>query len=137
MTRIAVVNDDTVFLDMMAAVLRERSWDVEVFRESRNAFASLKEHGPFDLIILDIRMESPEAGWTILELITLDRDLYKVPVVVCSAALLDLRAHESWLKAHGIAVLPKPFDISSLYSQVDTALEMAQLRAESGRLSDG
>lgn len=137
MTRIAVVNDDTIFLEMMAAVLRERGWVVDVYKESQNAFASLKECGPFDLIILDIRMETPEAGWTILELITLDRDLYKVPVIVCSAALLDLRAHEPWLNAHGIAVLPKPFDISSLYSQVETALEMSQLREESGRLNDG
>ena len=31
-TRIAVVNDDMVFLDMMAAVLRERGWAVSVYR---------------------------------------------------------------------------------------------------------
>ena len=38
MTRIVVVNDDTVFLDMMASVLRDHGWDVDVCREGDGAF---------------------------------------------------------------------------------------------------
>ena len=124
MTRIAVVNDDTVFLEMMSAVLKERGWDTDVYRESHRAFEDLKREPP-DLIVLDIRMESPETGWTLLELITLDAGLRPIPVVVCSAAILDLRAHEEWLSKQGIAVLPKPFDIASLYETVETALRDA------------
>lgn len=121
MTRIAVVNNDTVFLEMMAAVLAERGWETEVCRETGGAFERLKSHLP-DLIILDIRMETPEAGWTLLELLTLDREMAAIPVIVCSAAIFDLRAHEDWLKEHGIAVLPKPFDIPHLYAEVEAAL---------------
>lgn len=128
MTRIAVVDDDTVFLDMMAAVLAERGWQVQVYRESGGAFQALKEDRP-DLIILDIRMETPESGWSILELLTLDRKMSAIPVVVCSAALLDLEAHEAWLKDHGIAVLPKPFDIQDLYRRVEEALLLRPGRA--------
>src|SRR5579859_411618 len=111
MTRIAVVNDDTVFLEMMAAVLAEQGWDAQIYREQGNAFAQLQQDPP-DLIILDIQMETPESGWTLLELFTLDQHLCTIPVIVCSAALLDLRAHEDWLSRNGIAVLPKPFNIS-------------------------
>jgi CheY-like chemotaxis protein len=121
MTRIAVVNDDTVFLDMMVAVLQERGWKVEVCREGDKAFGYIKDHRP-DLVILDIRMESPETGWTVLELLTLDSDTVSIPVIVCSAAIMDLRAHESLLQKYGIAVLPKPFDIATLYLQVEEAL---------------
>jgi CheY-like chemotaxis protein len=121
MTRIAVVNDDTVFLDMMAAVLSERGWDTAVYRETENAFAALKEQPP-DLIILDIRMETPESGWTLLEVLTLDREMRRIPTIVCSGAIFDLRAHQDWLAAQGIQVLPKPFDIESLYRTVDAAL---------------
>ena len=128
MTRIAVVNDDTTFLDMMAAVLQERGWHTDIYRESRNAFGSLQANPP-DLIILDIRMESPETGWTLLELITLDRGLRSIPVIVCSAALLDLRAHEPLLKQYGIAVLPKPFDIATLYAEVESALGSGPARS--------
>ncbi len=122
MTRIAVVNDDTVFLEMMAAVLAERGWDTRVYRERGNAFAELQQDPPA-LIILDIRMESPETGWTLLELFTLDQRLCTIPVIVCSAALLDLQAHEQWLNQNGIAVLPKPFNIRQLYQEVEAALE--------------
>jgi DNA-binding response OmpR family regulator len=121
MTRIAVVNDDTVFLDMMAAVLKERGWDVDVYREGDTAFQRVKDNPP-DLVILDIRMGSPETGWTVLELLTLEPTTSPIPVIVCSAALIDLRAHESMLKKYGIAVLPKPFDIATLYLQVEEAL---------------
>jgi CheY-like chemotaxis protein len=121
MTHIAVVNDDTVFLDMMAAVLRERAWDVSVCREGDNAFEQLRDDPP-DVIILDIRMETPETGWTILELLTLDQRTAAIPVIVCSAAIIDLRAHESLLKKYGIAVLPKPFNVDALYAEVDRAL---------------
>ena len=127
MTRIAVVNDDTVFLDMMAAVLAEKDWDVEVHRESTTAFQQLKQNPP-DLIILDIRMETPETGWSILELLTLDQAMSHIPVVVCSAAVTDLRAHENWLRQNGIGVLPKPFNLDQLFGQVDEALRLHRQR---------
>ncbi len=121
MTRIAVVNDDTVFLEMMAAVLEEQKYEVKLCREADNAFQELRADLP-DLIILDIRMKTPESGWNLLELLTLDRETHHVPLIVCSAALRDLRAHEEWLNAHGIQVLPKPFDIDELYACVERSL---------------
>lgn len=121
MKRIAVVNDDTTFLDMMAAVLGDFGWDARTYKERHHAFNSLQADPP-DLIILDIRMESPESGWTLLELLTLDHRLSKIPVIVCSAAIVDLRAHQDWLSQNGIAVLPKPFNIDQLHEVVETAL---------------
>lgn len=121
MTRIAVVNDDTVFLEMMATVLQEGGWETDIYREGHRAFERLKANPP-DLIILDIRMEAPEMGWTILELLTLDPAMLPIPVIVCSAAIMDLRDHEEVLKLYGVAVLPKPFDIDTLYRCVAEAL---------------
>jgi DNA-binding NtrC family response regulator len=118
---IAVVNDDTIFLDMMVAVLNEYGRGARAYKESGNAYAELKKDPP-ELIILDIRMESPESGWTLLEIITLDRDLRSIPMIVCSAAIFDLRAHQEWLKENGIAVLPKPFNIDQLIEHVEAAL---------------
>jgi DNA-binding response OmpR family regulator len=68
MTRIAVINDDQIFLDMMTAVLEERGWAADRYREGDAAFQGIRTDPP-DLVILDIRMESPDAGWRVLELL--------------------------------------------------------------------
>jgi DNA-binding response OmpR family regulator len=75
MTRIAVVNDDTVLLEMMAAVLQEQDYDARIFREAGSAFEELRADPP-DLIILDIRIGTPETGWNLLEMLTLDRQTH-------------------------------------------------------------
>jgi CheY-like chemotaxis protein len=119
--RIAIVNDDTDFLSLMAELLRERGWEAIICREAEGAFHRVKETQP-DLVVLDVRMSRPESGWMILELLTLDPETGRIPVIVCSAALDDLRSKEAWLNEHGIAILPKPFDIDDLYQAVDSAL---------------
>ncbi|HEX8918052.1 MAG TPA: response regulator [Chloroflexota bacterium] len=124
MVRIAVVNDDTAFLSLMAEVLEENGWETFIVREGKHAYEMIKEHRP-DLVILDIRMESPENGWHIIELLKLDRDTAALPMIVCSAAIDDLKAKEEWLKERGIATLPKPFDIDDLYRTVERMLSPA------------
>jgi hypothetical protein len=44
------------------------------------------------------------------------------PMIVCSAAIRDLHAHEGMLQQYGIAILPKPFDIARFYTEVERAL---------------
>ena len=119
---IAVVNDDTTFLDLMGFLIDERGWKSLILREAGPAFAQLKEAMP-NVIIVDIRMDNPDAGWAVMELLTLDPATRHIPLIVCSAAMFDLRSKEDWLNAHGIDVLPKPFDIDDLYRCLDRALD--------------
>lgn len=121
MTRIAVINDDTDFLTLMGELLEDRGWTAIIHREGEDAYRLLKQDFP-DLIILDIRMGNPEQGWKILELVTLDPETNAIPVIVCSAAIDDLRSKQDWLNEHGISVLPKPFDIDDLYREVEAML---------------
>jgi CheY-like chemotaxis protein len=120
--RIAVVNDDTDFLTLMSELLEDRGWDVVTCREGKLAFAVLKQENP-ELVILDIRMNAPETGWNILEVLKLDPTTRHIPIIVCSAAWDELCTKEDWLKKHGIAILPKPFDIDDLYQAVEIALQ--------------
>jgi CheY-like chemotaxis protein len=119
--KLAVVNNDTDFLTLMTEVLKERGWQTVVCRESHGAYNTIKDAQP-DAVILDVRMESPESGWNILELIRLDPATRDIPVLVCSAAAIELREKEEWLKSHGVATLLKPFDIEDLYEAVEKIL---------------
>ncbi|MDQ2742038.1 MAG: response regulator [Chloroflexota bacterium] len=119
---IAVVNDDTTFLDLMGFLIDERGWKALILREAGPAFEQLKEAMP-NVVVVDIRMENPDGGWAVMELLTLDPATRHIPLIVCSAAVFDLRSKEDWLNAHGIDVLPKPFDIDDLYRCLDRALD--------------
>jgi len=120
--RIAVINDDTAFLDLMRELLEdEEGYEVTICKESDNAHAFVKKHRP-DLVILDIRMGGEESGWTILNLLTLDPDTRPIPLIVCSAAIHSLQEHQELLDRFGITALPKPFDLDALLDTVHAVI---------------
>jgi CheY-like chemotaxis protein len=122
-TRIVVINDDTDFLSLMSELLTEiGEYDVEICREGNHAYQFVKEQQP-DLAILDIRMEGQEQGWAILECLTLDPKTKPIPLIVCSAAIRELQAHQELLDRYGIDILTKPFDLDVLLEKVATALD--------------
>lgn len=123
--RIVVINDDTVFLNLMSDLLSEvEGYEVRVCREGSRAYTFVKEQRP-DLVILDIRIDGQEAGWSILECLTLDPETSPIPLIVCSAAIRDLQAHQMLLDRYGIDVLPKPFDLDTLLSKIQAAFDRA------------
>ena len=120
--RIVVVNDDTDFLTLMTDLLTDiGGYAVQVCREGNNAYQFVKEQSP-DLVILDIRIDGQEMGWTILECLTLDPATRPIPMIVCSAAIRELRDHQEYLAQYGVDVLPKPFDLDHLLEKVGAAL---------------
>ena len=125
--RIAVVNDDTDFLELMRDLLELEGYDVRTHKVALNAYAALKADHP-DLIILDIRMETPEAGWQLLELLQLNPVTVTIPVIVCSADAPFLRAKEAHLHSRGCHTLEKPFNLDELLAIVSAALAAAHKR---------
>jgi CheY-like chemotaxis protein len=119
--KIAVVNDDTVFLDLMHDLLEGEGYGVLVWKEGRSAFEKIRQEIP-DLVILDIRLESPEVGHHILEMLTLDPATARIPVIICSADAQALRANALTYEKHGIRTLAKPFDLQDLLDEVRRSL---------------
>ncbi|HEX5506824.1 MAG TPA: response regulator, partial [Thermomicrobiales bacterium] len=78
-----------------------------------------------DLVLLDIRMGHPEAGWQTLELLRLDPETTRIPVIVCSADTPFLRAKEGALRALRCDILEKPFDLDTLLAKVAAVLGAA------------
>lgn len=81
----------------------------------------------------DIRMGGEETGWKILELLTLNPETQPIPLMVCSAAISDLKDHEPLLRKYAVGVLPKPFNLDALLEKVQAALRKRKTGLEDGR----
>ena len=119
MTRplIAVVNDDAAFLELMHELLTDESYTTVLLHEGSSAYDMIRKQHP-DLVILDLRLEHPEAGWKTLQLLRLDPETTDIPVILCSADMRALREREDWLKERDIKVLEKPFNLDDMLKMV-------------------
>ncbi len=116
---IAVVNDDTLFLELMHDLLTEEGYRAAIWKEGDTAYAMIKEHQPA-LVILDIRMEHPDTGWMVLELTRLNPGTAHIPVIICSADTQRIREKAGYLHEKGCDVLEKPFLLEDLLTKVRT-----------------
>jgi CheY-like chemotaxis protein len=118
---IAVINNDTEFLELMQDLLSVEGYKTFICKEGDKAYAMVKELQP-SLVVLDIRMDQPETGWVVLELLRLDPQTTMIPVIVCSADTPFLREKAASLQALRCDILEKPFDLETLLDKVATAL---------------
>jgi CheY-like chemotaxis protein len=122
---IAVVNDDTLFLELMHDLLTDEGYRTAIWKEGDTAYEMIKEHRP-SLVILDIRMEHPDTGWMVLELIRLDPSTEHIPVIICSADTERIRAKAGYLHEKNCDVLEKPFMLADLLAKVRTFIGPAE-----------
>lgn len=71
-----------------------------------------------DLVILDFKMGNHDTGILLLEQLKMYRPTKDIPVIICTAALNDMREQEDVLLQKGIPVLYKPFDLDELFQLV-------------------
>jgi len=121
---VAVVNDDTLFLELMHDLLTEEGYRTAIWKEGDKAYEMIKEHRPV-LVVLDIRMEHPDTGWMVLELMRLDPETAHIPVIICSADTQRIREKEAYLREKGCAILEKPFLLADLLEKVSAFIGTA------------
>jgi DNA-binding response OmpR family regulator len=118
---IVVVNDDTTFLGLMEDLLSEEGYNTLIIKSSDTAYETIKKKEPA-LVVLDIRMQSAEAGFMVLDLLRLDPTTAQIPVIICSAATQFVRENEAHFRAMGCDILPKPFLLNELLTKVQAFL---------------
>ena len=114
LARVLVVDDDSNIRRSLTRILRSQGFEVVEAENGHAALAAI-EHGPLDLVILDIRMPGIDG----VETFRLIRErLPQVPGIFMTAYSSSSRA-EIADKLGGIEVLAKPL-------QVDLLLELAK-----------
>lgn len=122
MARIAVVDNDPMFLQLLSDLLEDRGLEVVTYPEAPTTLAVLRAEPP-DLILFDLRAGTPTLGWGMLRQLHLDLATRNIPVIVCSGGQSHLTDKERRLLKRVTTVLPKPFDIEDLYQSVEAALQ--------------
>jgi CheY-like chemotaxis protein len=121
-TRILVANNDTAFLHLMEDLLAEEGYEVTVTAANDQAYDLIRKDRPA-LVILDLTMQQPDDGWTVLNLLRLDPETMNIPVIVSSVDSKFLKEKEPALRAKQCDIIEKPFDLDELLAKIKHGLE--------------
>jgi DNA-binding response OmpR family regulator len=121
-TRIMVVNDTQEILELFREILTDEGYEVLLYSYGVQDMSEIERARP-DLIILDHIIGGEAIGWQMLQKLKMRRSTADIPVVVCSAAVKAVQEMEGYLKAKGVGLVLKPFDIDELLQAVEQALK--------------
>jgi two-component system nitrogen regulation response regulator NtrX len=130
--RLLVVDDERSIREILAQVLGYEGYRVEVAASGGEAITMQREQ-PFDLVLLDVKMQGMDGLDALAQLRSLDPDLR---VVMISGHASIATAVEA-VKKGAFDFLEKPLDSDRLLVTVQRALEHRQLAGENARLREG
>ncbi|HEX8032603.1 MAG TPA: response regulator, partial [Ktedonobacterales bacterium] len=120
-TRIMVINDDQDILDLYELLLEDEGYEVvssKLAFEHPIAVASLHPQ----LVILDLKFGTELEGWKMMQKLRMYRPTAKLPIIVSTAAVNQAREQEDHLRAEGIGIIYKPFQIEQFTQAVQQVL---------------
>ncbi len=119
---VLIVEDESLIAGLIADVLALEGCRTKRAMTGACAVALVHEEQP-DLVILDLRLETPDAGWCFLQALRHDPRLATTPVLICSADVFSIDEHIITVQAPHTDVLVKPFSIDALLEKVRGALQ--------------
>jgi CheY-like chemotaxis protein len=125
--RVTVVNDSPDFLELVRDILTDEHYATTcIDGDHPDALARIVQSRP-DLLIIDLRMGTEEIhGWDIAQEVRREPSLEGLPIIVCSADVLALRALADDLSdTTRVRTLAKPFKIDELTAMIDGLLAEA------------
>jgi len=120
-TRVLVINDDESILELFKLILEGEGFEVFVSEEAIENIADVERVQP-DLVILDLKMGMQQEGWTMMQKIRMYPPTQHIPMILCTAALNEVREQEGVLQDKGIPVVYKPFAIDELLQAIHVVL---------------
>ncbi len=116
MRRLLIVDDEPAILFIMSEILQLKGFAVETASSGQTAKAAL-ESATFAAVITDVRMETPTAGYEVIEFAKKQNPR---PAAIVVSAYPDF--NREW-KAHGAqAFFEKPVPMSALVHKIEELL---------------
>jgi CheY-like chemotaxis protein len=123
--RVLIANDTQEILELFKDILEEMGFETVLISFAPREMDQVRAAKP-DIIILDLIFGGRElAGWQLLQKIRMDRELERVPVILCSAAVRDVAEQQGYLTEQGVLIVLKPFTVTQLEEALVRAVQMA------------
>ncbi len=127
---ILVVDDDEAIRQMVATILVEEGYQIEMAQNGEEAMRLVRQK-PFDLVVLDILMPVMD-GWEVASRMLTEEKTRHIPIVFLTA----LSSYTDQLKGWRMGCfdyITKPFDIGLFLIRVKAAMEKSsQMRLATG-----
>jgi DNA-binding response OmpR family regulator len=118
---IVVINDSPDLLELAQMLFEDEGYDVKVAQVGNGAYDLIRQTRP-DLVILDVRLPDV-SGWDILQALRRDASTGAIPVLMCSAAVGEVRDLSEQLASANVDWLIKPFSIDTLLEKVRALID--------------
>jgi DNA-binding response OmpR family regulator len=127
MARVLVINDDDGILDVYGDVLRGLGHEAVAKQTAASGPEIVRDVGA-DALIVDLqRPDEEEYGLRIIEELRADRDMVALPIVLATAAGLELAPKLARLQALDVQVLHKPFQVAELETALDNSFAASKV----------
>jgi CheY-like chemotaxis protein len=121
-TRVLVIDDDDSILELFKMVLEPQGFNVHLSKTTYEDVKHVEALHP-SLIILDAKLGQQYEGFLLLEKLKLYPPTKSIPVILCSAALEEIRQQEDTLRQKGIPIVYKPFALDELLQAIEQCLQ--------------
>jgi len=121
---ILAVNDSDEVLAIFRLLLEEESYRVTTQRYALKDMAGLRADVP-DLIILDYMWAGDDNGWSMLQMLRMDRATARTPIILCTGAKREIEDLGDRLTEQNVRVILKPFDIDELLGMITQEFDKA------------
>jgi CheY-like chemotaxis protein len=118
---IVVADDNALINNFLCDLLREEGYEVLCCFSGVEALRVIRRATP-DVAILDMQMETHDAGLQVLEQLRQHPETARVSVIVCSADVPFLQAKKNDITAYGGEIVYKPFEIARLLATIEKVL---------------
>ncbi|GCE30858.1 hypothetical protein KDA_63420 [Dictyobacter alpinus] len=120
-SHIVVINDDESILDLFRMILEGEGYKVSTSVETMENVRDVERLKP-DVVILDLKIGQQEEGWVMMQKLRMYPPTRSIPLILCTAALNEVRQQEDTLQDKGIPVVYKPFDIDEILKAINSVL---------------
>jgi len=129
---ILVVYDTEEIIELFRDIIEGMGHRASAMSYAPEDLAEVKRINP-DLVILDLMMGgSKESGWALLQKLRMDPSTARLPAIVCTAAVQEVREQEGWLTSKGVKIVLKPFEVEDLELAINKAIALPGLVFPSG-----